>query len=100
MSALPLTVFLSLALAGLFTLLFWREHRRRHLGGAERDSLLPLADESPRPARAEPGHRHEHHHLSNGRPCGCRPAGARAESGRPGLHAPCPGCLRQAGHSR
>lgn len=50
MSAIPLTVFLSLALAGLFTLLFWREQSRRGFGGAERDSLLPLADEQPRPA--------------------------------------------------
>lgn len=52
MSAIPLTVFLSLALAGLFILLFWREQRRRGLGGAERDSLLPLADETPRPVPA------------------------------------------------
>lgn len=96
MSAIPLTVLLSLALAGLFTVLFWREHRRRHLGGAERDSLLPLADESPRIVRAG----HDHDHAPDGVRCGCLPAGALAEAGRTGLRAPCPGCRRQAGDMR
>lgn len=90
MSAIPLTVFLSLALAGLFTVLFWREQRRRHFGSAERDSLLPLADEAPRPARVDADaadkHAHDHEHAADGGPCGCRT----------GLRPPCAGCQRAA----
>jgi len=92
MSAIPLTVFLSLGLAALFTFLFWREHRRRGLGGAERESLLPLADEVPRtvPAAAPPSgapmpdHDHDHAHGEEESGCGCRT----------GVWPPCAGCLR------
>ncbi len=49
MSVIPITVFFSLLLVLCFVALFVREQGRRHLGGAERDSLLPLADERPRP---------------------------------------------------
>ncbi len=59
MSVIPITLFFSLLLAGLFIALFAREQRRR-FGSAERDSLLPLADEAPRvvpPTRpAHPDH--------------------------------------------
>ncbi|MBI2814033.1 MAG: hypothetical protein HYX71_07095 [Opitutae bacterium] len=48
MSVLPLTIFFSLLLAGLFIGLFAHEQRRRRFTSAERDSLLPLADETPR----------------------------------------------------
>lgn len=49
MSVIPITVFCSLGLVALFVALFWREHRRHHFASAERDSLLPLAEETPRP---------------------------------------------------
>jgi hypothetical protein len=48
MSVIPLTVFFSLLLAGLFMVLFAHEQRRRRFASPERDSLLPLADERPR----------------------------------------------------
>lgn len=48
MSVIPVTIFFSLLLAGLFVALFAREQRRRPFASAERDSLLPLADETPR----------------------------------------------------
>jgi len=48
MSVIPITVFFSLGLVLFFVALFLREHRRRHFASAERDSLLPLADEQPR----------------------------------------------------
>ena len=48
MSVIPITIFFSLALAGLFVGLFAREQLRRRRASAERDSLLPLADEQPR----------------------------------------------------
>ncbi len=48
MSAIPITLFCSLLLAGTFVVLFARDHRRRRFASAERDSLLPLADEHPR----------------------------------------------------
>ncbi len=56
MSVIPLTVFFSLLLAGLFIALFVHEQRRRRFTSAEHDSLLPLAEETPREAgrRAAP----------------------------------------------
>ena len=48
MSVIPLTIFFSLLLAGLFMVLFAHEQRRRQFTSAERDSLLPLAEEKPR----------------------------------------------------
>lgn len=48
MSVIPITLFFSLLLAGLFVVLFAREQRRRRFASNERDSLLPLADETPR----------------------------------------------------
>ena len=47
MSVIPLTIFFSLLLAGLFIVLFVHEQHRRRFASAERDSLLPLADERP-----------------------------------------------------
>lgn len=79
MSVIPLTIFFSLLLAGLFIVLFAREQRTERFGGAERDSLLPLADETPRTV-PEPAHHERHEHAD----CGCR-------SGR---RAPCAGCLK------
>ncbi|HRG55811.1 MAG: hypothetical protein JNG82_01150 [Opitutaceae bacterium] len=50
MSVIPLTVFFSLLLAGLFIGLFAHEQRRRRFTSAEHDSLLPLAEETAHPA--------------------------------------------------
>jgi cbb3-type cytochrome oxidase subunit 3 len=50
MSVIPITIFFSLLLVALFVGLFWREQRARRFGGPERDSLLPLAEETPRSA--------------------------------------------------
>ncbi len=51
MSVIPITVFFSLLLAGLFVALFAHEQRRRRFASSERDSLLPLAEEKPAPAK-------------------------------------------------
>lgn len=48
MSVIPVTVFLSLALVFFFVVLFLREQRHRLFASAERDSLLPLAEEQAR----------------------------------------------------
>ena len=74
MSVIPLTVFFSLLLAGLFIALFVQEQRRRRFASPERDSLLPLADETP---QVEPAHHHDEEHdhdhdHADGRACGCR----------------------------
>jgi cbb3-type cytochrome oxidase subunit 3 len=99
MSVIPLTLFFSLLLAGTFVYLFAREQRRR-FGSAERDSLLPLADEQPRaqeverfPAPVGPLSAHDHDHDDHDhdahthadRACGCRD----------GTRPPCVGCLKQ-----
>ena len=79
MSVIPITLFFSLLLAGSFIALFAREHRRRRFASAERDSLLPLADETPLLAAENRDHDHDDHS------CGCRQ----------GIRPPCPGCLRR-----
>ncbi len=67
MTVVPLTLTISLCLVFTFIVFFLREHARGNLGGAERDSLLPLAEEkavfarrvdradpeAPRPPRGE-----------------------------------------------
>jgi hypothetical protein len=50
MPVLWITVILSLLLALVFVALFVNEHGRFHFGSPERASLLPLAEETPRPA--------------------------------------------------
>jgi hypothetical protein len=54
MSVIPLTIFFSLLLAGLFIALFVHEQRRRRFTSAEHDSLLPLAEETRREAGGAP----------------------------------------------
>jgi hypothetical protein len=48
MAVIPLTLTISLALVLTFVVFFLREHDRARRGGAEHDSLLPLAEESGR----------------------------------------------------
>lgn len=57
MPVIPLTITVSLCLVLTFVVFFLREHSRR-FGNAERESLLPLAEETPRvagPATTPPG---------------------------------------------
>ena len=79
MSIIPLTVFCSLFLAGLFVVLFVHERRGGRFTSAERDSLLPLAEETGRLAGPASGHGPARE------ACTCR-KGARAA---------CPACLRR-----
>lgn len=48
MSVVPLTLTISLCLVFTFVVFFLREHARGSVSSAERDSLLPLADEGKR----------------------------------------------------
>jgi hypothetical protein len=91
MSVVPLTLTLSLLLVLVFVVFFLREHARGNIGGAERDSLLPLGDERPRLARPTATHAPasaESDHVPADGPdhdgCGCRN----------GLRPPCVGCLK------
>lgn len=79
MSVVPLTLTISLCLVFTFIIFFLREHARGGIGGAERDSLLPLADETPHIVPAARDHEDEH----DG--CGCH------DGSRP----PCHGCLKR-----
>jgi hypothetical protein len=79
MPVVPITLTISLCLVFTFIIFFLREHTRGRVSSAERDSLLPLAEEAPRLARATA----PHDSASHG--CGCH------DGGRP----PCPGCLRR-----
>ena len=54
MAVVPLTLTISLCLVFTFIVFFLREHARGRLSSAERDSLLPLAEETPRLARSQP----------------------------------------------
>lgn len=49
MAVVPLTLAISLCLVFSFIVFFLREHARGRLSSAERDSLLPLAEETARP---------------------------------------------------
>lgn len=51
MPVVPLTLTISLTLVFTFLVFFLCEHARGRVSSAERDSLLPLADENPRLAR-------------------------------------------------
>ena len=81
MSVVPLTVVISLCLVFSFVIFFLREHARGRLSSAERESLLPLAEENPRVARAV-APRSDRHQAADTQRCG-------GESGG----APCPGGL-------
>ena len=48
MFVIPLTLAISLGLVAIFVAFFLKEHERAGRSGAERDSILPLADETPR----------------------------------------------------
>jgi hypothetical protein len=48
MSVVPLTVAVGLCLGLTFVVFFLAEHARGRASSAERDSLLPLAEETPR----------------------------------------------------
>lgn len=52
MPVVPLTLTISLCLVFTFIVFFLREHARGRVSSAERDSLLPLADETRQLARA------------------------------------------------
>jgi len=54
MAVVPLTLAISLCLVFTFVAFFLREHARGRLSSAERDSLLPLAEERPRLAARPP----------------------------------------------
>lgn len=93
MPVVPLTLTISLCLVFTFVVFFLREQARGHASSAERDSLLPLAEEKPALARAAVAlaaehHDHDHGHASHRHAddvCGCR------DGSRP----PCVGCLRR-----
>lgn len=55
MEVVPITLIISLWLVLVFVIFFLQEHARGRTSSAERDSLLPLADEIPRsPDAANP----------------------------------------------
>jgi hypothetical protein len=89
MDVVPLTLAISLCLVFTFIVFFLREHARGRLSSAERDSLLPLAEETPHLAHARTPHDSAEHGLvrseTSDHECGCRD----------GKHAPCSGCLRR-----
>jgi len=47
MSVIPLTLTISLCLVFTFVVFFLRETSKRHYSDAQRDALMPLADETP-----------------------------------------------------
>lgn len=80
MSIVPLTIIISLCLVFSFVVFFLREHARNRVSSAERDSLLPLAEETPRLAGYADRQEDDDH------ACGCQD----------GRRAPCAGCLRRS----
>jgi len=98
MPVVPLTLTISLCLVFTFVIFFLREHARGSVSSAERDSLLPLAEEDSRLARAavhrsaasiglalqpvRPGAESVGEHAGE---CGCDD----------GSRVPCAGCLKR-----
>jgi hypothetical protein len=80
MAVVPLTLAISLGLVAGFVIFFLRQHARGRLSDAERDSVLPFADETPRAAVP-----HDHHDQDDDDGCGCHN----------GRRAPCIGCLKR-----
>ena len=91
MSVVPLTLTISLCLVFTFVIFFLREHARGTVSSAERDSLLPLAEEdsrvvgAPLHSASSHGHSHARHGSMSGGGCSCDD----------GSRAPCPGCRRR-----
>jgi hypothetical protein len=82
MAVVPLTLTISLCLVVTFLVFFLCEHARGRLSSAERDSLLPLGDETPHFAAAKSAA--EPKAKAHGSGCGCHD----------GFRPPCPGCLK------
>ena len=89
MSVVPLTIIVSLCLVLSFVVFFLREHARGRVSSAERDSLLPLAEENPilalasvQRASSPEGDAADRHSEAA---CGCQD----------GSRQPCAGCLRR-----
>lgn len=86
MAVVPLTLTISLCLVFTFVIFFLREHARGAVSSAERDSLLPLAEEDSRVAHAHRSAPDEDNHShSDEANCGCHD----------GSREPCPGCLKR-----
>jgi len=81
MAIVPLTLTISLTLVFTFVIFFLREHARGRVSSAERDSLLPLAEENPRLARVLV------QSPQNASRCTCTE----------GSPVPCASCLRRLG---
>ena len=79
MTVVPLTLTISLCLVFSFVMFFLHEQSRGRVSSAERDSLMPLAEEKPQLAHAAGGTDSAPHD------CGCH------DGSRP----PCAGCLRR-----
>lgn len=85
--AVTLTITVSLCLVFTFVVFFLHEQSRR-FRSADRESLLPLNEETPRVVAAADHHERESHLHDHSHPegqCGCRT----------GKKAPCPGCLKR-----
>lgn len=54
MAVIPLTLTISLCLVFTFVVFFFREQSQHPFSSAERESLLPLSDEKPRPEGTMP----------------------------------------------
>lgn len=83
MSIVPLTLTVSLCLVFTFVIFFLCEHARGRLSSAERDSLLPLAEEKPLLVPSKREHEQADDHERDG--CGCHD----------GARPPCLGCLKR-----
>lgn len=87
MAIVPLTLTISLCLVFTFIVFFLREYARGRLSSAERDSLMPLADETPRLALARTPRAYDHDGADHA--CGCRD----------GSRLPCAGCAKRHEHA-
>lgn len=100
MNVIPVTLAISLCLTLTFILFFWREQTRQTFSSAERDALLPLAEEGselgakPAPLVLELKGRAPRHAHAHGACARRRASGDSSATD----HAPCEGCAKRAAH--
>jgi hypothetical protein len=78
MTVIPLTLAISLCLVFTFVIFFLREYSRQRFSSAESEALLPLAEETPVPARRDRRPAAPRGHQASG--CACH-SGERTACG-------------------
>jgi hypothetical protein len=99
MNVIPITLAISLCLTLTFILFFWREQTRHSYSSAERDSLLPLGEETPAASSHQPREAAIVLELKDRQPRRVRGGCGRSQGhAHDANHPPCAGCAHRGAH--